>query len=86
MMNANCDSLLTLIYQYGFAMDDVSLYLDTHPCDQNALNYYHQVTKLWQEAMEAYQTQCCPLMMDRVASCDYWNWVNDKWPWEGGCN
>lgn len=81
----SCDQLLKLVYQTGFAMDDVNLFLDTHPCDQNALNYYQYVSRLRSEAMAAYQAQCGPLMVDQVKSCDYWNWVDDKWPWEGGC-
>lgn len=81
----NCDQLLTLIYQASFAMDDVILFLDTHPCDANALNYYHYVVNLRKEAMKAYESQCGPLMIDQVESCNYWNWVDNKWPWEGGC-
>lgn len=85
-MNADCNGLLQTIYQAGFAMDDVNLFLDTHPCDRDALNYYHYVAKLRRDAMNAYKAQCGPLMMDQVEVCDYWNWVNNKWPWEGGCN
>lgn len=86
MMNTDCSQLLQTIYQTGFAMDDIILYLDTHPCDKDALNYYHYVVKLRKESMDAYQAQCGPLMPDQVESCDYWSWVNDKWPWEGGCS
>lgn len=85
-MNTNCNQLLQTIYQAGFAMDDVTLYLDTHPCDKDALCYYHYVTNLRNEAMAAYQAQCGALMIDQVDSCDYWSWVNDKWPWEGGAS
>lgn len=85
-MKADCKELLQTIYQAGFAMDEVNLYLDTHPCDQDALNYYHYVNKIRRDAMSAYQAQCGPLMMDQVTACDYWTWVNNKWPWEGGDN
>ncbi len=81
----SCDQLLSLIYQASFAMDDVTLFLDTHPCDRNALNYYHYVVNLRKEAMKAYQCQCGPLMIDSVESGNNWNWIDDKWPWEGGC-
>ena len=36
----NCSALLQAVYEASFAMDDVILYLDTHPSDQDALNYY----------------------------------------------
>ncbi|MFR2848214.1 MAG: spore coat protein CotJB [Hungatella hathewayi] len=67
----NCEQLLALVYQASFAMDDVTLFLDSHPCDMNALNYYHYVANLRKEAMRAYQSQCGPLMIDQVESCDY---------------
>ncbi len=84
MMNANCSQLLAFINQTSFAIDDVLLYLDTHPCDSAALNYYHNAVKLRNDAMEAYQTACGPLMADQVRSDQYWTWVEGKWPWEGG--
>lgn len=86
MMNADCNLLLRQIYEASFAMDDVVLYLDTHPCDREALNYYHYVVSLRKEAMAAYAAQCGPLLVDDVESCDRWTWLEDKWPWEGGCN
>lgn len=84
-MNRNCDALLCQVYEAGFAMDDVVLYLDTHPCDKDALSYYYYVAELSKRAVEAYEAQCGPLMADEVRAGDYWTWVNDPWPWEGVC-
>lgn len=84
-MNYECDQLLQMLNEASFALDDVTLYLDTHPCDREALNYYHYVKKLREDAMNAYQAQCGPMMKDQVISGEYWNWVDDKWPWEGEC-
>lgn len=85
-MNNSCQTLLRKIYEVSFAMDDVLLYLDTHPNDVDALNYYQYVVSLRKEAMAAYEAQCGPLMVDQVTSTSYWTWVDDKWPWEGGAN
>lgn len=84
MRNPDCRQLMNMINQASFAMDDVLLYLDTHPCDQAALNYYHYVTNLRKNAMAAYQADCGPLMAEHVDSDNYWTWVTGKWPWEGG--
>lgn len=81
----NCSILLRRVYEASFAMDDIILYLDTHPDDQEALNYYYYVTGLRKQAMEAYEAQCGPLMLDEVRSENYWTWVNNPWPWEGVC-
>ena len=45
MMNPNCQTaagqaLLMQVDQAGFAVVDANLYLDTHPCDGAALDYY----------------------------------------------
>ena len=64
--------LLRYIQEVSFAIDDVVLYLDTHPYDEEALKYYKKYKKLYHEASEEYTSMS-------------WNWVTEKWPWEGGC-
>ncbi len=81
----NCEALLRRVYETSFAVDDVVLYLDTHPADQDALNYYCYVSDLRRQAVEAYEAQCGPLLNDRVTCDNYWQWVCDPWPWEGEC-
>ena len=78
--------IMQVINQASFALDDVLLYLDTHPCDQAALTYYQYVKDLRKQAMDAYTSQYGPLMKDQVKPGNYWNWVTEKWPWEGGVN
>ena len=80
---AEKEALMRQIDQASFAMDDVLLYLDTHPTDQEALNYYHHAAGLGREAMEAWQTQYGPLLVDSVKNMDRWTWMTEKWPWEG---
>lgn len=84
-IDRNCSALLRKVYEASFAVDDVILYLDTHPDDQDALNYYQYVSELRKQAMDAYEAQCGPLMIDEVQSDNYWTWVNNPWPWEGEC-
>ena len=43
MMAKPCrKDLLQWINVVSFAVDDVKLFLDTHPCDQNALAYFQE--------------------------------------------
>ena len=77
--------LLKQVYEASFAMDDVVLYLDTHPYDQDALNYYCYVVNMRLEAMRAYEEQCGPLTTDGVMDENYWTWIENPWPWEGVC-
>ncbi len=80
-----CRQLMDLINQASFAVDEAVLYLDTHPDDPVALNYYHQAVQLRLNAMNTYHQSFGPLMADQVSSNRDWTWINGPWPWEGGC-
>ena len=81
----DCGALLQQVYEVSFAMDDAVLYLDTHPGDLEALNYYYYVAELRQQAVQAYEAKWGPLTVDGVMDENYWSWVQDPWPWEGEC-
>ena len=83
MMRGRENDLLRNVYETGFALDDIILYLDTHPMDQNAMEYYRQMQMANQQAVQAYEQMYGPLMADRVMS-DSWDWIQGPWPWEGG--
>lgn len=83
MMACNCRELMKNVYETGFALDDVALYLTTHPTDCEAMNYYHYIQKAYQEAVRAYEASCGPLT-DTSVTADQWDWINGPWPWEGG--
>ena len=67
----------------SFAIDDIKLYLDTHPDDVNALAYYHKYCHLQQQTMEQYVERFGPLNIMQVESDSRWTWVDTPWPWEG---
>ena len=84
-MRADMNPLLVQIYELGFAMDDVVLYLDTHPADQEALQYYQEVKRLRDEAVSYYEASYGPLFYGDVdVNTQGWSWINDPWPWEAG--
>lgn len=83
----NRRELLEYINQVSFAVDDVKLFLDTHPQDEEALEYFHNYQEKRNEALREYAAAYGPLTIDTVSEdCDRWNWINEPWPWqEGGC-
>ena len=84
----NRKELLNHINQVSFAVDEVKLYLDTHPCDQEALVYFHEYSRKRNEALNEYARAYGPLTIDTASeSCtERWTWINEPWPWqEGGC-
>ena len=84
----NCASnaqneLLQFIYETGFAIDDIVLFLDTHPEDKKALAYYRKYQTLHREAMNEYTENYGPLLNTQVNSENCWTWNSTPWPWEG---
>lgn len=80
------DKLLRVIQMYGFALDEIRLYLDTHPDCQEALEYYHKYNALKKSAVEEYNRLYGPLTSGQVQSHTRWTWVQEPWPWERSAN
>ena len=49
------EKLLRYIGIVSFAIDDSTLYLDTHPCDKEALEYYNVHKELRRKAVKQYK-------------------------------
>lgn len=91
-MSCNCHEmnrreLFEYINQISFAVDDVKLFLDTHPGNQKALEYFQKYKEKRMEALKEYAEVYGTLTVDTVSeNSDCWNWINEPWPWqEGGC-
>lgn len=76
--------LLKKVYEYGFAVDDVILFLDTHPDNDDAIAYYQQMRAAYNQVYQEYVTSVRPLQITDVNTADGWAWLDDPWPWEGG--
>lgn len=76
-------SLMKSIYEIGFSLDDMILYLDTHPKDTSALEYYQKLRREYQELVKMYTINYGPLFAKNVNNDNYFSWVNRPMPWEG---
>ena len=86
-IDRNCSALLRKVYEASFAVDDVILYLDTHPNDAEAFELFRQYTAMEQEARAAYVANHGPVLRSETAESKTYTWLNDPWPWnfqEGG--
>lgn len=77
---------LRKIQEYDFACIEANLFLDTHPDDKEALDYFKKVNKLRLEAYDVYSKMFGPLFADGVVSDEKWTWIDNPWPWERGAN
>lgn len=86
MMNQsmNQSQMMNWINLVSFAVNDITLYLDTHPTDQNALDYYRHYHQLREEALTAYANAYGPLTLDSYcADGNTWKWSTQNPPWKG---
>ena len=85
MQTQDRGKLMCVITEASFAIDDVKLFLDTHPCDQEALAYYEKYRDIRKEAMKQYRDCYGPISSYDVNVDNVWTWINEPWPWEGEC-
>ena len=77
---------LRRIQELNFAMIELALFLNTHPCDENALSLYEKVQMMHAAAKAKYEECYGPLTYEGVnTEKDEWSWVKGPWPWEGEC-
>ncbi len=86
MSKRNSEAMKTMqqITETGFAIDEALLYLDTHPCDEAALEQYQMLRCSYKKLADYYTQNFGPLTKTDVVSDNYFTWVSDPWPWEGG--
>ena len=77
-------SLLQQINEISFAVDDMLLYLDTHPEDKKALNYFTDISNQRNKLMDEYARKYGPLTIDEAVSDSesIWKWSQQPFPWE----
>ncbi|MGN0436623.1 MAG: spore coat protein CotJB [Wujia sp.] len=86
-MDNMCKSeLFELINQISFMVDDIALYLNTHPDCKEAIEAYNHFKEIRHEAIKDYTENFGPISKYNVNADNYWCWVNQPWPWEGECN
>ncbi len=76
----------TELQALAFAIQELALYLDTHPDDKEALELYRAYQKADQQAMMEYGEKCGPLNHKMPVNCKRYSWLDDPWPWEYAAN
>lgn len=80
------EQLMNAINTLGFVMVEMAQYLDTHPFDRDAIDYFSHQTRRRNQAMREYAVKFTPLTLDTADSVGReWSWALDPMPWEGGC-
>ncbi|MDO5336418.1 MAG: spore coat protein CotJB [Eubacteriales bacterium] len=89
MLNCECNNaareqLLKKIHEVSFAVQDIQLYLDTHPCDREALAFFRKMSEERNCALKKYAQMYGPLTIDTASenASDSWKWAEQPFPWE----
>ena len=77
---------LSEVQVLAFAVQELALYLDTHPEDLEALELYRQYQELYRKCARAYQADRRPLNHTTPGRDDEYAWLDDPWPWEFAAN
>ena len=85
MKNCKC-KYLRYIQSLTFALHETVLYLNGHPCDKEALAYYHKTKARLLEATAEFEAKYGPLTYKGVCDNDVWTWIKGPWPWEYEAN
>lgn len=70
------------LQQLQFAVEDLALYLDTHPNDKVALFKHRRITAELKQLKDAYEAQYGPLCIYNYETQDTWRYINGPWPWD----
>lgn len=65
----------------SFVIDELGLYLDTHPTDNEAYDLFRRYVELMKTGVERYRELYGPLLQTDIGSPSY-AWLESPWPWE----
>lgn len=72
---------MLLVQQTCFALDEAVLFLDTHPRDKKAMEYFRRAQQRRDAAIADYERRYGPLTAAATKSAE-WNWIDNPWPWQ----
>ncbi|MBT2642086.1 spore coat protein CotJB [Bacillus sp. ISL-41] len=66
-----------------FVLVELTLYLDTHPEDYEAINQFNQFAKERRRLKKVVESMYGPLQQFGNSYSGYpWNWDDGPWPWQ----
>lgn len=85
------EQMMFQIQQVSFVLDDLTLYLDTHPQDQAAKLLFTEKQEMRKKLKMEFAQKFYPLTRDCVTDCSHgadgncFSWQAGPKPWEGAC-
>ena len=79
------EQLLRDIGMADFVLTELALFLDTHPHDRRAMEYFNHYNRIKNQMEKEFSQKYFPLNL-RLTDCSKeWRWGEAPLPWEGEC-
>ncbi|WP_282936959.1 spore coat protein CotJB [Paenibacillus sp. RC67] len=76
-------SMLEELQAIDFVLVELTLYLDTHPLDSNALHQYNECAHQRMHLAHQFEREFGPLKSFGQSFSGYpWQWIDTPWPWQ----
>lgn len=73
------------IHALDFALLELNLFLDTHPCNEQAMMKREEYQTQRAALIAVYEEQYGPYVVTaKQVTGEHWSWVDGPWPWEYG--
>ena len=69
----------------SFTLLELAMFLDTHPNDRTAMEYFNHYVWIKTELEREFSMKYYPLSLSMAESNKEWRWGMAPLPWEGGC-
>lgn len=84
-MTMEQENMLHDIGVIDFVTVEMALYLDTHPMDREAMEYFNHYMRMKNQMTRDYAGKYGPLSLSVADnSSKEWKWALQPMPWEGG--
>lgn len=67
---------------YSFVLDDLILYLDSHPNDQQAMRAFRRYQDMYKKALAEYEAMYGPIEAKNAPESSDWVWSTTNFPWD----
>lgn len=76
------EELLKNIKMYDFLVVEARLFLDTHPMNKQAIDYFNKYVTKKKELEKEYNEKYGPINDTDTSDPNKWLWALEPWPWE----
>ena len=78
------EELLYNYLSYEFTLQELDLYLDIYPNNQDMIKLYNKYLDESNKAKKLYEENFGPISLNsNYLNNNTWSWLNNSWPWEG---